>query len=402
MVKNKLVAWISGFSLILLLLAFSMVSACSSTSSPSSAPVPKAVPSTPVTSAPASAPVSTVVPKTAAVAPSSVVASSELPKPAEPAKTFVLKFASQVQPMSSVGRVNKQWADMVKQQSGGRLEIQLYLSETLAKATEIYKAVQTGVVDMAYTTVGQDPGLTPLGTVTRLPFIGIPSQAAAMSIQWDLFNKFPELQNEWKGMKVVGFASLPGDQLQLVKKEAHVPADIRGMKIIARGEWPDVMQNMGVAPVSLNVGDWYGALDKGLAEGQIINFAAANAFKILEILKYHVLFGDGGCSTTMQIYIVNNDSWNKLPSDLQKVLADSFKWQCDEMVKTDMSEQSGIINDLKAAKHTFVNLKPEEISLWMDAARPRHQSWVKENTDRGLPGQAVYDETLRLIKQYSK
>jgi TRAP-type transport system periplasmic protein len=388
MAGNRFAFSISGSLLVFLLIIFSCLTGCSG-STPSPAPSQAPAPGT-AAGSPGVA--------TAAAINSPVV----VPSAAEPAKSIVLKFASQVQPMSSVGRVNKQWADKVKQDSGGRLEIQLYLTESLVKATEMYKAIQGGITDIGYSTVGQDASQTPLGTVTRLPFIGIPSQTSAASIQWDLLNKFPEMQNEWKGMKVAGLASLPGDQLQMVKKEVRVPADLKGLKIIARGDWPEVFQNLGAAPIGLNVGDWYSSLEKGLAEGQIINFAAANAFKTLDLLKYHTMFGDGGCSATLQIYLINSASWGKLPADLQKILADSIKWQCEETGKIDMGDQDGIINNLKTAKHNFTYLTPAEIAPWIDAARSVHQSWIKNNTANGLPAQAIYDETLSLIKQYSK
>ena len=39
---------------------------------------------------------------------------------------------------------------------------------------------------------------------------------------------------------------------------------------------------------------------------------------------------------------------------------------------------------------------------WKVTAKPAWDKWVKEMEARGLPGQAVLDEALRLVEKYKK
>jgi TRAP-type C4-dicarboxylate transport system substrate-binding protein len=320
---------------------------------------------------------------------------------AETVKPIVLRYASTMPPVSPLSKTNVKWAARIEEQSGGRLKIEPYFSESLAKQVDTFRAVQTGVADIAFYIIGWDPGLLPLNEVTRLPFIGVPSQKAATSIQWALYNKFPELQKEFRGLKVIQITGTPPDQFHFTKKEVHVPADVKGMKLLGGGRWPDVMKNLGAVASDLGVGDWYMSLDRGLVEGHITHFVVIKSVRTLELFKYHTLFGDSGCSIMIMPYLMNPDSWKKLTPDLQKILEDACKWQEEEILKPDEADIQAAFKFIQDNNHKIINLTPEEIKQWVDAAKPVHDKWIAENSDKG-PAQAVYNEAKRLISEYAK
>ena len=51
--------------------------------------------------------------------------------------------------------------------------------------------------------------------------------------------------------------------------------------------------------------------------------------------------------------------------------------------------------------HTFLELAPGEIEKWQEAAKPIHDDWIQRAEAIGKPGRALYDEILRLVKEYS-
>jgi TRAP-type transport system periplasmic protein len=387
--KRTLLPIFSTIGLLIVLVSFLLTGCSGGTTSP--APT-TAAPPPPVSSA-APPPATSAAPATT-VAPAPSLAQAQV-------KQTILKFADWNPAQAGVGKIHQQWADMIEKNSNGQLKVQIYFTESLLKQAEVLKGTQSGIADISYYTTGTDKFLQPLSLVTRLPFLGMPSTIAATAVWEGLYNKFPEIQKEWNNLKIVSIASMPADHLNFTKKAVHVPADIKGMKIIGRGEWPAALQNMGAAGLELSIGDWYTALDRGLAEGEITHFPVMVSVKILELLKNHTIAGQGGVSMAMSMFIMNVDTWNKLSPDLQKVIMDAGGWQRDAILKSDMADETTAIQTAKNANHTFVNLTADETKQWVDACSPVYQKWIDDNKNNG-PSKAIVDETLNLIKKYPK
>ena len=284
---------------------------------------------------------------------------------------------------------------MIEERSEGRLTVELFEGGSLASRDETLRVLQSGIADMGYHTITQ----LPLSLISRLPFLGMPNKWAAAEIHGELLKKFPEMGQELGGLETLGLCGMPMEQMFFTKKEVRVPGDIKGMKIIAGGEIAKVIDAAGAAAMNMNPGDWYMSLDRGLVEGHVINFLATLAFKTLDLFQYHTIFGESGTGLVLMGYMINPDSWNSLPPDLQEILAESTKWVSEEVMRLDERDQQAGMDMAKAANHTFTELTPEEIQLWADLAKPVHEQWIADNAGKG-PTQAIYDEAQRLIKEY--
>jgi TRAP-type C4-dicarboxylate transport system substrate-binding protein len=295
------------------------------------------------------------------------------------------------------------WAKQLEEMTGGRLKIKFFFGGSLATQPETLRAVQTGVADIGYYTDGTDATLTPLSMVLRLPFLGVPSMQASTEMWAKVYNQFPAVQKEWESVMVLHQISMPGDHFHFTKKSGvRSPADIKGMKIISRGLWPDVMKGMGVSPLDIPIGDWYTSLDTGLAEGYIGQWVVLQTAKTIELLKHHTQFfvAEGGCCYNQEMFIMNKDSFNKLPPDLQKALVDSIGWLRDATVTFFDDMIVSTVDIANKEGHTFVYLtKPEEIQPWVDATSPVYEKWINDNADRG-PTQEILDYVRELAKEY--
>ncbi|HJX12972.1 MAG TPA: TRAP transporter substrate-binding protein DctP [Dehalococcoidales bacterium] len=311
-----------------------------------------------------------------------------------------LKFTSHNSPEVPLSKYHKQWGDMLEERSGGRVKVTEYWSESLLKTSEVYRGTQTGITDIGYYVVGTDPGLTELNRFQRLPFLGLPSMEIGTEIYKQIWDKFPEVRAEFKEMKAFGQRMMPPYQLHTVKGVVRVPSDLKGKKIIARAEWATVMQNVGAAPLDQGPGDWYMTLERGLGEGHFVHFPAIMALKTLELLPYHTIFGDGGCGMAMDMWLMNEDTWNSLPPDVQQIINDLEPWLKKTEIEQEYSYINMILDTARKMNHTFTNLTPEEIALWKDAAKVTHQDWINKNASRGA--QQIYDEVMRLEKELTK
>jgi len=275
----------------------------------------------------------------------------------------------------------------------------VYFSETLLKNSDVFRGVKSGIADLGYYTIGTDPGVLDLNYITRYPFLGWKSMKSGQVIYQELMKKFPELLEEFGDMKVFAPSMMPPNQLHSVKP-VRVPADMKGMKIIARGEWADLANAVGAAPIGLGPGDWYMTLERGLAEATITHYPVMHVFKCDELTPYHSSFGEGGAGMCPALYIMNMDTWNSFPPDIQAILDELGEWRADQIVQIDLAEIKRAVDWATEEGHTFLELTPEEVKLWSDAIVPLHEKWLAELEAQGKPGRAVYEEAKRLIAEY--
>ena len=319
----------------------------------------------------------------------------------EPTKPIELRFSDFNPPNSGIAQITQKMADRMVANSKGRLKITYYPGESLLKMGETFRGVQSGVADISFSSTTMMGTPLYLNRVTTLPFLGITSMEMATAVHEKLFSQFPEVRAEYQGLKVLGFRGNPLSHGHFMKKEVRLPSDMKGMKIIAMQQWGDVIRNAGGSPVPLGIGDWYMSLERGLVEGHITHFPVFYIFKLLDLVKYHAMFGGGG-NTLIDCFIINLDTWNRLPADLQKAIEDAIHWRTTEITKFDYGEEKKAIDYAKSKNHTFTYLTPEEIKLWEDVAKAAHEEWIKTANAKGLPGSKIYEGVKQIIKEYSK
>jgi len=179
------------------------------------------------------------------------------------------------------------------------------------------------------------------------------------------------------------------------------PADLEGMKIMGAEYMLNMtMEAAGATPVQLDIGDMAPSLNTGLIDGVMNHFPVLNVFGALEFLPYHTVFGEGGINMTPMFVIMNTEKLNSLPPDLKQIVLDSGSIWYDRFSELDAADILGAQEYVEANNHTITYLTPEQIAVWYDLVKePIHDAWIADCEAKGLPGQAVYDEALRLAQE---
>ena len=318
------------------------------------------------------------------------------------AKPIELKVATWNPPQINLSKVMRKWADMVEERSGGRVKITFYWAQALAAYLDTYRATQSGIADMGQWVIGIISGLHPLNEYNSLPLLGYDSMETGTTVYHEMRKKFPQLDGEFKGMKLLWACFMPAYNFHFTKAVVRVPEEIRGMKLLAGGAWTDFAESLGFVNIPKGPPDWYMSLQKGLVDGQYIHWPAAYAFKLMELYSSHTIAGGGGFGMQMQCMFMNMDVWNKLPDDIHKIFMDLQPWAQDEIMKMDTAEAENGIAQAKEMGQKMIYLTPDEIQLWTEATAPAREKWIANMEAKGLPGKAVYEEARRLIAIYNK
>jgi TRAP-type C4-dicarboxylate transport system substrate-binding protein len=330
------------------------------------------------------------------------VESSVTPAIEEPIE---LKVSTWGPPELPISKVNEEWAKRIEEMCGGKVKFTFYWDQSLVKASDTWKAIQTGITDIGYYVIGftEDPELQALNGFTGLPFIGWKDMKMATDIYHEILPKFPELEAEYNGTKLLWACAMPPNQIHTANNEVRIPADYMGNKVITSGWLAELAANVGAAPVtSVGPPDWETCLKTGLADSIMVHWPAIHGYGVIPLLKYHTDFGEAGISMGMHGMWANEKRWNELPEDVKEAILSNSSWIEEEYISIDETEIANAIDEARGLGHTFSVLNEDELDEWRKAAEPITTKWLEEVEGMGLPAHAVYDEVKRLISDYGE
>ncbi|MGI9953468.1 TRAP transporter substrate-binding protein [Moorellaceae bacterium AZ2] len=323
-------------------------------------------------------------------------------------KVYELTFATMHPADSEMNKLNEAWIKWIEKESGGRLKITLLPAEQAAKGTELYDAAMNGTVDIACQMIGLNPGRWPLTEVIDLPFIfDNPGSRAAALTAWELFKKHPELQDEHQGVKVIGFHANGLQHIHTTQKPVKTMEDLKGMVLCTAGKYSvGAVKLLGGTPETINVGEKYDAMAKGVVEGNLSEWEGQFAFKLHELTKYST---EVGISLYSMIHVMNLDTFNSLPPDLQALFSDEncrlysmLQGYNFDKVDLKLKDELNKYYASKGLPEIYV-LPQEERERWKAAILPLQEEWVKTAAAKigEEKARAILEDAKQLAKKYA-
>ncbi len=294
------------------------------------------------------------------------------------------------------------WVKKVEEACKGKVKIDVFYAQTLAKGPDIWNAVKTGVADMGWCFHGYWPEMTPLSDVIALPGLPFRTAEKASEVLWKLYEKFPAIQREYRDVHVFQLWTTDPYTLITTKKQVKTMEDIKGLKIRTVGGPPtDQMKALGAIPTLIPMPDAYLSLDKGVIDGMGAPWEAIYAFRLYEIAKYYTIVPIcvGYFSMSM-----NKQRWENLPKDVQQAMTSVSGLEAAKFWGRnffDMAE-GGVVDRVKKGNHQMVKyiMPQEELDRWKKiAGEPLWEEWVKKMESRGRPeARQVLNATLELLR----
>jgi TRAP-type C4-dicarboxylate transport system substrate-binding protein len=289
------------------------------------------------------------------------------------------------------------WSKRVEEESQGRVKIDIYPAESLLEYADIYRGVATGVSEIGAWSPHYDAAAFALTSGFSLPGIPWGSYEAIYEVQRDTFAAIPELQAEFKDVKILAYASLAENIIFLSGHEAHVPADLAGLKLAASAAEIPRAEALGAVGVSVPAADRYLALERKTVDGTIMVWGAVRAFRLYEVCDW---FLEGIAQPRSTMYpIINQQTYDSLPPDIQKIMDDLTPWFSQEMCRA-YEEAGKEGRDLTLeANRTIYSPTPDELQEWITALEPLQQVWVNDMEAKGKPGAKMLEEMLRIANE---
>ena len=304
-------------------------------------------------------------------------------------------------PMNRV--INESWGRWLERESGGRVKLTILPSETAAKAADIFDAARTGIVDIGCQMLAMSPGRFPLNEVVELPLIFSSSRAAALT-HMALYEKYPELRDEFKGVKVLGFHFNGPAQIHTLKKPIRTLADWGGQVMVGWGPYAaEIIKALGGTPEMIGPPELYDALAKKVVDGNCVEWEGQHLWHYDDVAKYST---EANLYITPFVHVMNQGKYNRLPPDIQALFTGDHAALVHELhgynFDKDDAEYKKLIHEnyLKSGAEGIYILPEAERIKWVEAIKPVRESWVKDMVAKGAPAKAILEDALRLAKEY--
>jgi len=233
---------------------------------------------------------------------------------------FTYKYANNMQPIHPVNVRLPEAAKAIREETGGRFELQIFPANQLGSDTDTLSQLRSGGVELF--------NLSGLILATLIPQVSISAIGFA----------FKDYDAVWKAidgalgayirsqMTKVGLIGLdnPFDngfrQMTSSTKPIRTPDDLKGfkMRVPVSPMSTSLFKSLGASPVAINAVEMYTALQTGIADGQENAIPGIQTFKLQEVQKY--------CSITNHMWdgfwcLANRRAWEKLPENIRAIVA---------------------------------------------------------------------------------
>lgn len=298
------------------------------------------------------------------------------------------------------------WAKAVEKATGGRVAIQIFPGDTLFKTkTDTVDAVKAGLTDVAFMYAWAFAPQFDLIDALTVPFIA-PNAEVASRATWKLYNTFPEIQQQWKDVKVLTVWNTDPYIFLTTKKQIRTLEDFKGMKIrVTGGMATEMMKLLGGTPITIPMPQNYENLQKGVIDGLASPCEAVLGFRFYEVATNYTL---APTTCVSQQLIMNKKAWERLPADIQGQImsvsgenaAIRYGGSCYDRAWDQLPEECK-----KNGYPMNIYTPPkEEIDRWVEVAgKPLWQAWVKNMEGRGFSSAAeIQKAAIQLVEEYKK
>lgn len=239
------------------------------------------------------------------------------------------------------------FAAYVKEQSNGRVQIDLYAAEQLGSNAEMAEMIEMGSLDAMMLPQGQEATYAPKLNALGLPFL-FPSYDAVYAVLDGEIGQ--ELVEDLANRNMIQIAYWENGLRQVTNsvRPVNAPEDLKGLKIRTPEDAMTlaIFNALGASPSPLAFSELYLALQQGTFDGQenpVSNIYANN----FQDVQGHIAMTNHKYECKNMVFSLT--TWNELPADVQELLTEAAKIYGDEHRKAIVDSSDSMLAELEEA-----------------------------------------------------
>ncbi len=272
-----------------------------------------------------------------------------------------------------------EFARIVKEKSGGRVEVQIFPNNQLGNEKEMIEGLLLGTVDITVPSNGVVTNFVKKLGIFDLPFL-FRDRAHMYKAMDGEPGKILNKAMEEKGFRLLGFYEAGIRHIMTRTKPINSYADLQGLKIRTMGVPAHVasFNAFGANATPLAYSELYGALQSGLVDGAEAANTNYNSKKFYEVAPH---WAQIGWTALVADLIMSAKKFNSLPKDIQGILLEAgLKSAAKERAAYSNSDNS-LLGSLKAKGVKVTHPDP---APFRKASQKVYDEFVKSDSDRKL------------------
>ena len=285
------------------------------------------------------------------------------------AAEFNYKYANNLPLTHPMNKRAQEAVDKIREETGGRVAIQIFPSNQLGADTDMLSQVRSGGVEFFTLSPLILSTLVPNASISGIGF-AFPSYKEVWPAMDGELGAYVRGEIEKSGLVVMekiwdnGFRQITSSVGPIETAE-----NLKGFKIRVPVSplWTSMFQAFESAPASINFAEVYSALQTKIVDGQENPLAIISTAKLYEVQQF--------CSITNHMwdgfwFLANRHAWERMPEDVREIVARNLN-------EAGVNERA----DVEALNAT---LKEELISNGMKINEPEAASFRQKLKDAGF------------------
>jgi len=290
---------------------------------------------------------------------------------------IVIKFSHVVSENTPKGLAAKRFADLVRERTGGYVEVQVFPDSMLYKDGEEFEALKSGAVQMLAPATSKLSTTFPEWQLFDLPF-AFPDMTTAHSLMdgplvQELFTNLQKQKYLGLAMWDSGFKQFTNNIHPLQK-----PEDFRGLhfRIMSSDILKVQFAQLGAQSSPMPFNDVYQALKNGTVNAEENTISNIYTQKFDHSQNYLTISNHGYLG---YVVLTNTDFWKSLPPEVAKILADTLRevtiWERTIALEMDQKQLSELKQE---GKMNITTLSQGERLQLQEALNPVYDLLAEE------------------------
>lgn len=317
-------------------------------------------------------------------------------------KVFKFKFADMCPSGSTMAKSGQWWASEVDKRTGGRVKVECYWGGSLIGGYEQLNSVKSGIIQVTPYYSGFHPDLAPLPSIALFPMINRGTLKEAMGASDEWYRTEPAIATEFKKNNVKYlFTYNMANHYLWSKVPLKTLGDLKGLRIRTFGPFLAFFKELGCGLVTMPVPEVYTALEKGAVDCTTQYLSNGIGGRYQEVVKYANLT-ELGHNLGAPI-VMNLDTWNSLPADIQTILNKVDSEMVDKMAEIDKDLYNSYIKTIKDVGLITNQFSQGEVEKLTEMAKAKvWEPYVAKFDEKGIPATQSLKHYIQMTEKYSK
>lgn len=271
------------------------------------------------------------------------------------------------------------FAELVKERTGGRIEIEVAANAVLGDEEEIIEQLEFGGVDFSRASLSTISDKLPVLNVLQMPFLYRDSAHKWKVLESETGDYF---LNAFEGSGMVALSWYDAGSRNFYTTDGPVTCleDMHGktIRVVDSSLMADMVRALGGIPATTPFKDVYSDLQTGAIDGAENNWPSYESMKHYEIAPYYTVDEH---TQVPEVQLCSQNTWNRLSAGDQKIIKACAResalyerevWAQREKESRAKVEAAGVQTCIPA---------PEEIERFREAAKPLYEKYCRDYMD---------------------